>query len=250
MLLGRSREEYRKERMADPHLSERGQIQAEHTACFLSVKDVDSIASRLIGKIDQLYCSPVLRALETCLPISKAMKMRPYVWMDCYEHGGMYERDFETKRTSNYGGLTEHDMKTQFPTFDFDDGAFTSKGWYTGGYESQKKCSARAASVSERLKVTALNLKADRTIALVAHHDFLDVLLRHILDIDINVRTSPVGTQFRHFNTAMSCVEIYPSKKPEKSLDLKDKVTTRMLFMNMVRHLPDSLVSWDKLGII
>ena len=201
--------------------------------------------------------------MQTCLPISKAMNMRPHLWMDCYEHGGLFERDYETKRTSNFGGITEKEIKAQFPSFDFDDGVFTSKGWYTGGYESQKKCSVRAARVSDRLKRIASELNVDTTIALVAHHDFLDVLLRHIFDIDVNIRASPVGTQFRHFNTAMTCIEIVQSKKLRKSLheelreldersgdDFKDMVTTRMLFMNMVRHLPDSLVSWDKLGIV
>ena len=113
------------------------------------------------------------------------------------------------------------------------------------------------------MKRIASELNVDTTIALVAHHDFLDVLLRHIFDIDVNVRASPVGTQFRHFNTAMTCVEIVQSKKLQKSLheelreldersgdDFKEMVTTRMLFMNMVRHLPDSLVSWDKLGVV
>ena len=46
VLLGRSREAYCKERMADPPLSERGKLQAEHAALFLSIRDADSVSKR------------------------------------------------------------------------------------------------------------------------------------------------------------------------------------------------------------
>ena len=46
VLLGRSREAYRKERMADPPLSERGKLQAENAALFLSIRDADSVSKR------------------------------------------------------------------------------------------------------------------------------------------------------------------------------------------------------------
>lgn len=263
VLLGISRDAYRKGRMADPPLSERGRLQAEHAALFLSSLDVGSVANALVGKVDELYCSPVLRAMETCLPISKRMGLKPFIWSDCYEHGGLFDRDVETGKTNGVGGLSESAVRTRFPNFRFEKGAFSTNGWYEGGYETQKECSKRAQGVCDRFKRMALeSVDEDKTIALVAHHDFLDVLLRHVLDIDVDVRKSPVGTRFRHFNTAMTCVEIIPSRSLKASLHeelqalpgrgeaYRQHVTSRILFMNMVRHLPGSLVSWAKLGVV
>jgi probable phosphoglycerate mutase len=51
---------------ADPGLSERGYQQAERVAAALAHDDVDA-----------LYCSPMLRAIETAAPLAKALGLEP-----------------------------------------------------------------------------------------------------------------------------------------------------------------------------
>lgn len=78
---------------ADASLTDVGQDQArrvaEHLKKSVDKTDVrDGVADEGTGHgIDRLYCSPMLRALQTTESIGKALGLSPEIWLDVQEEG-------------------------------------------------------------------------------------------------------------------------------------------------------------------
>src|SRR5262245_43708583 len=80
-----------KDREADPPLTDLGQKQAAKVADYLAnMTNFDQWVDRKTEDrenkqgfgLTRLYCSPMLRTLQTSLPIAKALNMQPEVWPD------------------------------------------------------------------------------------------------------------------------------------------------------------------------
>jgi len=84
-----------------------------------------------------------------------------------------------------------------------------------------------------------------KTIALVAHHDTIDLILRDLMGLNIPVEVAPPGTVFKHYNAAFTCVDLINSCNGDDS-----SLTPRLLFQNRADHMPFKLVEWSKLGIV
>ena len=74
-------------RVADPTLTEMGHEQAQRVAEH--VRDADQLGVEP-GEgygFDRLFCSAMLRTLQTTAPIAQALGLTPEIWLDWHEEG-------------------------------------------------------------------------------------------------------------------------------------------------------------------
>jgi broad specificity phosphatase PhoE len=84
-------------RVSDPGLTETGHRQAELLAEHLVhgsgrfTSSTNPAGAAGIGYgITRLYCSPMLRALQTARPVSHALGLIPEIWIEIHEYGGIW----------------------------------------------------------------------------------------------------------------------------------------------------------------
>ena len=179
-----------KDREADPPLTELGQKQAAKVAEYLS--KTENFAHWVERKseeretmngfgITRLFCSPMLRTLQTSLPISKALNLQPEVWPDLHEHGGLHLDTGDERGILGFPGLSRSAMMEQFPGYVLQE-SITEKGWYdfSHGVEDIAGAMARAIRVANVLKSQA---NSRQRIALVIHGTFADALLKALMNL-------------------------------------------------------------------
>jgi 2,3-bisphosphoglycerate-dependent phosphoglycerate mutase len=220
-------------RLPEPPLSEIGLRQAELLAQQLAAATSNPLApSQRLGwvttehPIERIYVSPMLRAMQTALPISRALGLVPEVWVDIHEHGGVFTGNPELGNVVGYCGLTKAEMAEQFATYRVVDGVQES-GWWLGGYEEMDVCYSRACRVAARLYALYEECEGS-TIALVTHGTFLDALMHALF-----VPNEEYGNRihFSHLNTAMSRVDIGKGQR------------VALRYHNRIDHLPKELVT-------
>ncbi|CAE8641450.1 unnamed protein product [Polarella glacialis] len=245
---GMTRERWEAERQVDPDLSDLGRREAEALGSFLAnlsnksndknndnknndknndndhnnsnnnnssnnnIGDASGCAAAVVPLV-ALAVSPVKRALQTLQPAADRLGMRPEVWTDCFEVGGMYHASGTAHR-----GLTRAEMQAQFPGFQLPE-EVSETGWYSlAGHESPEKARARADAVAAKLRLLAGRPEASRgTLALLSHHDFMNLLLQSLLQQE---------EAFSHSNTGMTCVDVGPGLGDAK-----------LVFFNCTDHL-------------
>lgn len=196
---GSSSESWEQCRQADPGLTKRGLRQAEAAARFLAgeVMTGASAANQLLP-LTAVYASPMKRALLTLAPLARRIALRPQVWTDCFEVGGL----FEFSEAADAGsGLTPGEMQQLVPTLEVPHD-MQERGWFSNG------CKEELHEAQDRVRGTAARLRdlareSDRpigTIAVIGHHDQLNLLLQALLLED--------GRCFHHANAGMSCIDI------------------------------------------
>lgn len=220
-------------RLHEPPLSDIGRRQAELLAERLAAATANPPApSARLGwvtteyPITRLYVSPMLRALQTALPISRTLGLQPEVWVDIHEHGGVFTGNPELGNVVGYPGLTSAEMAEQFGTYRLAAGV-GANGWWTGGFEEMDVCYTRACRVAEQLHVLHGECEGT-TIALVTHGTFLDALMHALF-----VPNDPYGNRvhFSHLNTAVSRVDFGKGGR------------VALRYMNRIDHLPLDLVT-------
>jgi 2,3-bisphosphoglycerate-dependent phosphoglycerate mutase len=218
-----------KDRVADPPLTELGHKQADAVAQHLkSGLNPDSLIDAAYGRgegkpgfaITRLYCSPMLRTLQTALPISKALGLKPQVWIDIHEHGGLF-LDYQDERgLVGFPGLTRAEFMAGFPDYALPD-TITEKGWWDPNQREEDLASAqaRAIRVAAALRKQA-ETEPNEQVALVTHGTFADCLLKAFFN------QLPTRQHFfAHYNTAITRVDFYEGQH------------LRLRFTNRVDHL-------------
>lgn len=220
-------------RLPEPPLSEIGHRQAELLAQQLATVTANPPApSQRLGwvtteyPIERIYVSPMLRAMQTALPISRALGVAPEIWVDIHEHGGVFTGNPELGDVIGYSGLTNTEMAERFATYRVVNGV-NENGWWIGGYEEMDACYSRACQVAERLYSLYEECEGS-TIALVTHGTFLDALMHALF-----VPNEPYGNRvhFSHLNTAMSRVDLGKGRR------------VALRYHNRIDHLPMELVT-------
>lgn len=190
-------------RKVDPDLTELGYRQREALAEFLA-NEAD-LADQTFA-ISRLYTSAMYRSLLTTQPVRTALNLRPDVWPDLHEKGGMFLR--QNGRVSGFGGLSRSAIKGQFPDYELPDDV-SDKGWYDAslGYEPETHSAFRAIKVANELNERS---RSDEVIALVSHAGFLDMLLKAIFG---QLPSRPYAMRYYHNNTAITRVD-YDGRRP------------------------------------
>ncbi len=201
-------------RSKDPSLTETGFQQAKVVGDYLANTDFH---------VDRLYCSAMLRALQTVQPIGAALGLTPEVWVDVHEGGGIY-LDQPDGEPVGYPGLTRYDINDQFPGYRLPEDV-TDDGWWNQGFERDSQATGRAIDVAEQL----IERSQDSTehIAIVTHGFFTNLLLKALLN-QIPAR----DVYYHHNNTGIT------------RLDINADGFIVMRYLNRTEHLSADLITY------
>ena len=153
-------------RVPDPALTELGIRQAAATAAWLA--DI---------RVDYVYCSPFLRALETARPIAVAKNLPVRVRADLFEQGGCYS-GYEPGAERGEPGLGKSALRQQYPGWHIDE-SIPETGWWGKEFETLAQARQRAAQVANWLAGEAKAVGGLHV--LVIHADFKRLLLEAML---------------------------------------------------------------------
>jgi 2,3-bisphosphoglycerate-dependent phosphoglycerate mutase len=221
-------------RVCDPLLTELGyrqaQLLAEHlvhgrnAGCEALSTDPEAGAGGSTSGygITRILCSPMRRALLTAQPAGQALGLRPEVWVDIHEHGGIYLDHGDGVGKVGYPGIPRDELLAQFPDYVVPD-ELSDAGWWHDGYEELAGCAARAAAVAERLRAMR---DTDERIAMVTHGEFSNFLLNALLGPALAQPTS-----YHHENVGISLVRF----KPDGRISVR--------YLNRIAHLPPEMIT-------
>ena len=215
-----------RDRVCDPPLTPLGWRQAETLAHHLATRpDLEPPRTPPplpVGRrFQRLYCSAMLRALQTARPIAAALGLTPTVWPDIHECGGVYLDEPGGGRTGQ-PGLGRSAILGDFPGYELPE-TLAEEGWYSGGFEEWEARQARAERVAAEL---LRQRESDAVVALVSHGDFIKTLLRVLF------RQPPdIAIAYYHYNTAVT------------RLDLRADGYLDVHYLNRVDHLPPDLIT-------
>jgi len=213
-----------RDRVEDPELTDIGQEQAERCAAFLASSQEMPEGG---FNIDELYVSPMKRTLQTAAPIAQALQVKPQVWLDIHEIGGIFLADGDGG-VRGFGGLTRDQITVGFPDYALPE-SVKDVGWWdpNHGQETPAAFLARAIRVALTLRDRA---NEDIHIALVSHAAFLDALTKTLLN---QAPTHPDDLFYLHYNTGISRFDFnHPYGR------------MRMTYFNRTAHLTPELETW------
>ncbi len=222
-----------RDRVVDPPITELGQRQsvilAQHLATGFTQDLIPGAApgsararERTGYGITSLYCSPMLRSLQTTHPIKEALGLIPKVWVDIHERGGMFLEHGEGQGSVGYPGMTRSEILAIYPDYQLSPG-ITEEGWWNRDHEDLPTASGRAIRVAEDL--VAMSDTEDR-VAIMSHGDFINILFKALLD-----QLPGNHIYYRHNNTGISRISVRRGS------------TTEVISLNRLDHLPSNMVS-------
>jgi 2,3-bisphosphoglycerate-dependent phosphoglycerate mutase len=176
----------REGRSEDPELTTVGERQSALLACFLSrdapTEEVPAYDHKNMGGfgITHLYCSPMIRAIDTAMYIAEALHLRPKAWRDVHEVGGIFLQDIETGQPVGLPGRTRAYFRERYPELILSD-ELHRDGWWTRPFEAREERRRRAERVLEQLMER--HGGTDDRIALVSHAGFYNYLMGAILGL-------------------------------------------------------------------
>jgi 2,3-bisphosphoglycerate-dependent phosphoglycerate mutase len=176
----------REGRSEDPELTTVGERQSALLACFLSrdapTEEVPAYDHKNMGGfgITHLYCSPMIRAVDTAMYIAEALHLRPKAWRDVHEVGGIFLQDIETGQPVGLPGRTRAYFRERYPELILSD-ELHRDGWWTRPFEAREERRRRAERVLEQLMER--HGGTDDRIALVSHAGFYNYLMGAILGL-------------------------------------------------------------------
>lgn len=214
----------------DPPLTELGHRQAEGLAQHLVRPDYAETAfshfpfqgQRENYGITRLFCSAMHRSLQTTRPVAAALGLVPEVWVDIHEHGGIYLDEAAGKR--GYPGLTRAEISAQFADYTLPE-AVHEEGWWNRDFETPDLFQARALKVAAQLREWN-QTQPDERIGLISHGDFMDALLKALLD-----QLPSDHIYYVHYNAAIT------------RIDMHEDGRTRLFYTNRVEHLSSEMIS-------
>jgi 2,3-bisphosphoglycerate-dependent phosphoglycerate mutase len=204
------------DREADPPLTELGQKQAEAVATFLaSGVNREKLASSSSNGgdaqqgfgITRLFCSPMLRTLQTCQPISRALGLKPEIWIEIHEHGGLYLDYRDERGLVGFPGLSRTQIMTDFADYTVPD-AITEQGWWNPALPPEDIAGAQARAIKVAAAIRQ-NSELSQRWALVTHGTFADCLVKALLD-----QLPRNDVYFHHYNTAITRIDFLPESVP------------------------------------
>lgn len=231
----------RNERRSDPELTELGHRQVRHLAQFLAQpgtprelgeKQESRVPLDRMG-LTHLYCSPMIRCIETGTCISQALGLPLVVWEHAHELGGIFTEDQETGEQVGLPGHDRDYLRARYKDLVLPDG-WGKEGWWNRPFETREQRILRAQCFHRELlrrhgggddRGAAQNRgdTQDR-VAVISHAGFFNYWMRVVLDWPNSGRID-----FRKNNVAITRV------------DLGDR--TVVMYVNRTDFLPPEWVS-------
>lgn len=212
------------QRVKDPELTETGCEQARLTAAHLLELPGELRLPAAPG-ISELYCSPMHRALQTAQPVAEALGLRPRVWVELHEIGGIFLNG--ENGVIGHPGMGRGQMAQSFPQYELPP-TVTDEGWWNpaDGMETEQAAQFRALKVAAALYERA---PEEINIVLVTHGAFMDRLLKALLN---QLPDVPRRLFYAHYNTGIT------------RLDLHSPDGIRLHYLNRADHIPPPLRTW------
>ena len=210
------------QRVCDPPLTGIGEAQANQLARYLASDGGGAVGIRPGFRFDRLFSSPMLRAMQTAAPAGKALGIRPEIWIDIHEEGGIWLDEGDDRGEVGYPGLTRSEIETRFPGFVIPE-AITEAGWWNRPPEVKSEWRARASRVASVLHERFAG--TGERIGLVCHGGFANDLLHAVF------AGMPDSIYFENPNTAIS------------RLDFNGKGWVQVRYLSLVAHLTPDLIT-------
>ncbi len=239
-----------RDRSEDPELTELGLQQAIHLAEFLNngierrnYSKNEGVLSNGFG-ITHLYCSLMVRAVETATQISRVIGLRPVAWPEIHEGGGIFLDNPQTGYPDSLPGKPRSFFQERYPELILPDW-LGETGWWNRPFETRPERRARAFQfLRELLKKHG---KEPHRVAVVSHGGFYNHFLAALLDISdgkaipgteaIKARNEEnlilrenAGMWFELNNAAISRFDFFPEE-------------IRIMYLNRVDFLPPELIT-------
>ncbi len=207
------------QRVEDPLLTASGEQQAARTAAHVAAGLHLHPTARDTVKpvLHRLYCSPMIRAMQTADAIAQAIGVAPEIWVDIHEVGGIYLDD--GARKVGYPGRARSELARRFPKCVLVP-ELTEGGWWNRDFEEPHVGHGRAANVATMLRERA---GEETRVGLVSHGDFLSALLKAFCGQSVDT-----GFYYEHRNTGITCIDLTPQ-------------SARIRYLNRIDHLPADL---------
>jgi len=211
-------------RSFDPELTDLGQCQAQNLAEYLS--KWQSGPDPFCYGITHLYCSPMLRAVDTGLPAAQALGLPLTAWKDLHEGGGLYLQDEETGECIGQPGPDRATMAQRFPGLVWPPEMGDGPWWNRPSDEEPEERMPRAHRVLTELLMRHPAESSD-TVVFFTHAAFYNYFIATLLGLQEH--RAPVWFSF--YNTAITCCEFRPERE------------VRILFQNRTTHLPLDMIT-------
>jgi 2,3-bisphosphoglycerate-dependent phosphoglycerate mutase len=174
-------------RCDDPELTETGVEQAIRLAAYIK-ESSDYFRSQLNDNgvptelvITHLYTSPMVRAVETSMHISRKIGIKPRLFKDIHGAGGVYlGGDVEDDPRVGKPGKNREYFSQRFPEIDLPDWVGKA-GWWNRPYEYREERLPRAKSVIGEL--ISRHGETNDQVMFVSHGAFYNYFLRALLEI-------------------------------------------------------------------
>ena len=172
------------ERSSDPELTEVGYRQAEHVGRFLA-QPLDE--ARIVGRdpqnlagfgITHVYCSLMVRAVETGTAIARRLGLSLQAWHDLHEVGGIYLDGEQPGERNGQPGYNRAYLEQRFPHLGLP-GTVSEMGWWNRPFESVENRIPRAQRFVNEL--FARHGGTDDRVVVVSHGDFYNLMLTVLL---------------------------------------------------------------------
>ncbi len=222
-------------RVADPALTDLGQLQAEYLAHYIAGSkgdDTDTSQNPIDRSgidITHLYCSLMSRSIETGLTIAKILGLPLIGREDIHERGGIYLDDPHTFERNGLAGPNREHFKLHFPTVTLPD-SLGAEGWWNRPYEDMNAALSRAQSFLEWL--LAAHDGTDDRVAIIIHGGFIQSLFCVLFE------TPQLGTNLG-INRE---IWIKANNGSITRLDFFEEVV-RLTYQNKVGFLPAHLIT-------
>jgi 2,3-bisphosphoglycerate-dependent phosphoglycerate mutase len=226
------------ERSSDPELTELGHMQAQHLATFLAQKGTprtvgeenegeDDAPARTDAqnvhgiRLTHLYCSPMIRCIETGTYLSRALDLPLVLWEYPHEVGGIFLTDPETGEEKGLPGNDRRYLQARYPDLVLPQ-EWGIGGWWNRPFEQREQRILRAQRFHREL--VRRHSDSQDCVAVISHAGFFNYWIRVVLDW-----THWDGKGFWVNNASLSRV------------DLGER--TSVMYVNRTDFMPGALVS-------
>lgn len=210
-------------RSFDPELTDLGRQQAGLLAQYLGTwKDAPDL---FYHPLTHLYCSPMIRAVDTGLPVAHALGLPLTAWKDLHEGGGLYLYNADTNEWLGQPGPNRATMLARFPDLVWPP-EMGEGPWWNRSAEAPEERVPRARRVLAEL-LRRHPAESSDGVAFFTHAAFSNYFISALMGFE--EKRAPAW--FSLNNTGLTCIELRPDREPF------------IACQNRLAHLPLELIT-------
>ncbi len=215
-------------RSHDPELTPTGVRQAELLGAHLAQTSPGEEIGARDGqnragfRLTHLYCSLMLRAVQTGSIVSETTGLPLDAWIDAHEEGGLYLDDEDTGQRLIQPGFGRAHFQRHYPRLRLPDD-LDNAGWWNRPFEEFDQRVERAGRFLDAL--LQRHGGTDDRVAVISHGGFYNLLVHGILRLPLSR-----SLWFVMNNTAITRIDF-----------TEDEIG--VVYMNRTAHLPSELVT-------